>query len=367
MRRNGATLASLLLILVAMALIPSALAAETTTFSDHFTSYDTTVWFKTAGTDPSTFGGTYLNASHTRLRSAYVHKYCNFTWVGRPYREDKEEWIGLTTAYYQHTNYTKTAIYWVFRPDGTLKTKVVNHGTQTENTVGGYDSSTDHTYTIIWEEGRVRFYFDGTLNDTITTNVPDTPMVVTIYTDTWASDQTHRLYIDQIIVKEDREATFDTPDLSFCNSTANDHVTSNSWNSSTLTRTITTAAGGTYWVKVYIPTSYRSYFAEVKKDGAVYTNVAFRRATRELSIKGLTTTTLAIKMVDPPEWLVDFSYWFMAATGVSLAPLLKLWDRLAKIHKLLPYLAVFLGLVFLCFAVWFTWQWISFQASHTRF
>lgn len=56
----------------------------------------------------------------------------------------------------------------------------------------------------------------------------------------------------------------------------------------------------------------------------------------------------------------------MAATGVSLLPLLKIWDRLAKRYKLLPYVVVLLGLVFLAFAVWFIWRWFSFHASHIR-
>ena len=73
-----------------------------------------------------------------------------------------------------------------------------------------------------------------------------------------------------------------------------------------------------------------------------------------------------LKLIDPPEWLIDFSYWLMAATGISLAPLLKIWDWLVKKNKMLPYLLILLGLVFLVFAAWLIWQWISFGEANLR-
>lgn len=143
-------------------------------------------------------------------------------------------------------------------------------------------------------------------------------------------------------------------------------IQSKAWFPSNVTLKAVVSGGGTYTMKVYIPLSWKNYFVDVKKDGGAWTNLAFQRSTRELSIKGLTGTTVTIQMVDPPEWMVNFAYWFGSATGVSLLPLLKIWDRLAKKHKLLPYAVVLLGLVLLAFAVWFIWQLISFHAAHIR-
>ena len=98
-------------------------------------------------------------------------------------------------------------------------------------------------------------------------------------------------------------------------------------------------------------------------------NINFIRAIRVLNFSSSFTTInkeIVLKLIDPPEWLVDFSYWLMAATGISLAPLLKIWDILSKKHRLLPYIVILLGLVFLALAVWFVWRWINFQAAHPR-
>ena len=52
--------------------------------------------------------------------------------------------------------------------------------------------------------------------------------------------------------------------------------------------------------------------------------------------------------------------------SILKAPLLKLWDGLARRHKLLPYTVMLLGLVFLVFAVWYLWRWISFGEANLR-
>ena len=110
--------------------------------------------------------------------------------------------------------------------------------------------------------------------------------------------------------------------------------------------------------------------ASIKVNGTkVTSNINFIRATRVLNFSSSFMSInklIELQLIDPLEWLVDFSYWLMATTGVSLAPLLKIWGRLSKKHRLLPYTVILLGLVFLALAVWFVWRWISFQAAHLR-
>jgi len=98
----------------------------------------------------------------------------------------------------------------------------------------------------------------------------------------------------------------------------------------------------------------------VKANGTkVTSNINFIRKTRILNFSSSFTTInkeIMLKLIDPPEWLVDFGYWLMAATGVSLAPLLKLWDGLSRRHKLLLHIVILRGFEFLVLVVWYLWR-----------
>ncbi|MCW3992406.1 MAG: hypothetical protein NWE79_06835 [Candidatus Bathyarchaeota archaeon] len=166
---------------------------------------------------------------------------------------------------------------------------------------------------------------------------------------------------DWVEYQEDREANFETPDL--VNTWGYPTLSNRTWFSGNGTWLLRTAGLDTN-MTIFIPTEWRSYFCEVKVDGAGHTNLGFTRSTRTLEVKGLSSSNVSISMVDPPEWMVNFAYWFGSATGISLLPLLKIWDRLAKRRRALPYIVALLGLVLMALAVWFTWQWIRFYLGH---
>jgi len=56
--------------------------------------------------------------------------------------------------------------------------------------------------------------------------------------------------------------------------------------------------------------------------------------------------------------LVNLYYWLLGF-GISIASLLKLWDKLAAIHKLLPYVVLAVAVAFLVVAAWYAWQFYS--------
>jgi len=221
-----------------------------------------------------------------------------------------------------------------------------------------YDNNTYEVYTLLWEEGRVRFYINNVYKTEVTSNVFSDIMRLNLVTSVGIEG-----LFDWVEYQEDREANFDTPDL--VNNWGYPTLSDRTWFSGNNTWLIRTTGLNTN-ITVFIPSEWRSYFCEVKVDGAAHTNLGFVRSARTLKVKGLSSSNVSIAMVDPPELLVNFAYWFGSATGVSLLPLLKIWDRLAKRHKTLPYVVTVLGAVLLAFAVWFIWQWISFQASHIR-
>ena len=230
--------------------------------------------------------------------------------------------------------------------------------------MGPYDVGVWHEYTILWEQNRSRWYVDGVLNYTRQNDagVPDDALRVLMH----STHSAESFRVDWLVVREDRELAYTYPSLSGYQCYLED---TGVWTSSNLTLTVRTKDDYQQDMYTYIPTSYRNYYCAVKKNGAAHTDVKFTRSIRELAIMGFDSGVkkVDIEMVDPPEWLVDFAYWFMAATGISLAPLLKVWDLLAKKNKLLPYLVILIGLVFLVFAVWLIWRWISFQTAHPRF
>lgn len=368
--RRYTVVTAILLSVLSLWLVAQAHATESEIFRDTYSSWDTEEYLEVSSPAP-TCNGTWINIQPSPSGggthvSKFIVRYCNVTfrvWQNNSVTQDTRfglefKWLNLTG-----TGDENSQIFFVLRGDGKIEAYTKNRGSL-DTAIIGNQNTTIHIYTILWEPGRVRYYIDGVLKHTVTSDVPDCDMRLTYRRN---ADPGSQVWVDWVSVRQDREVEYDHPHIVGLNGTA---YTGYGFNSSTLTWTGDLKHTSNYDLDLYLPLSYKNYFAEVKINGTTHTNVKFTRSSRELHVRGISANLkqhVTVKMVDPPEWLVDFSYWFMAATGFSLAPLLKIWDRLAKIHKLLPYLAIFLGLVFLCFAVWYTWQWISFQASHLRF
>ena len=238
---------------------------------------------------------------------------------------------------------------------------------------GSWDTSW-HVWKIVWESDRILLYKDAALQSTMTITTDVNLNHTRIKIDT-ASLGSNTFYMDWIKFTEDYEGGGrEEPSIEKCRQYTNlmTKFSTYTWSGEDLKLTIMAQCSGAtdaHW-QFHIPPAYKNYFVEVKVNGTkVTSNINFIRATRVLNFSSSFTTInkeIVLKLIDPPEWLVDFAYWFMAATGVSLAPLLKTWDRLSKKHRLLPYIVILLGLVFLALAVWFVWQWIIFQAAHPR-
>ena len=203
----------------------------------------------------------------------------------------------------------------------------------------------------------MQWFTDGVLNYTKQNDagIPDEALRVVMHST--ASAEYFR--VDWLVVREDRELSYAHPSVTGYMAYLND---TGVWNADNLTLTVRTKQDSAQDMFVYVPLAYRNYYCSVKKGGTEHTAVKFFRSRRELKLYTLGGgyKKIDLEMVDPPEWLVDFAYWFMAATRISLAPLLKIWDRLAKKNKLLPYLVILLGQVFIIFAVWLIWRWIGF-------
>lgn len=334
-------------------------AAETTVFEDDFpgVSLNTDDWPFSSGVSVS---GGILNITQGYAMARCFFKYGNYTVVASTPQVTDIKSIRLSTW---NQSLGDTWIKVDLLDNGAIRLECAYDGSISQAALGTYGTGPT-VYTILWEEGRVRVFINGTYENQLTTNVMDELGRVVLRSDQWVPG---RLYVDSVEVREDRELDYAVPEVVSLNASGTEYpIQDKAWFPGNVTLRAHVSGGGTYTMKVYIPTSWRNYFCEVKKNGASYTNLAFARSARELSIKGLTGTVVTIQMVDPPEWMVNFAYWFGSATGISLLPLLKIWDRLAKKHKLLPYAVVLLGLVLLAFAVWFIWQLISFHAAHIR-
>lgn len=371
--RNRVWVVSALLIVTMLSLfgsLPFVVAAESEVWRDDYTTWNGEDYRTFAGPPPTIVDNSYAEllpgGSGQATVSKFITKYCNMTFrfkvdatllatvqVGMEFKDLNVTGTGDELSY----------LYFLFVSTGDVQVKWLNRNFGWWATVATYDTAW-HKYTILWEEGRARWYIDGVLEYTMAAanEIPDCDMRVGYRTNV----QARSALVDWVSIRQDREQEYEHPHIVGLNGTA---YTGYGFDEPTLTWEGNVTFTSNYDLDLYLPLSYRSYFAEVKINGTTHTNVKFTRSSRELHIKGIPANLkrwVTVAMVDPPEWLVDFSYWFMAATGVSLAPLLKIWDKLAKKHKLLPYLVVMLGLVFLAFAVWFIWQWLSFQAAHLR-
>ena len=349
-------LAPLLALMIAALMAPMAAQASPgleQTFNDDFpwTSRNQHNWGWEGGS--VAISGGIANLTGGELRSTSWLCYGNLTFRARLQGtgNDNSQVILRGPGYHPGDNFVKLIF-----TNQLVKISCKVNAAYTDSPTVAYNNNTYEVYTLLWEEDRVRLYINHTYKTQVTANVFSDITRLTIIT----SAGTEALF-DWVEYHEDREANFETPDL--VNTWGYPTLSNRTWFSGNGTWLLRTAGLDTN-MTVFIPSEWRSYFCEVKVDGAGHTNLGFTRSTRTLEVKGLSSSNVSISMVDPPEWVVNFAYWFGSATGISLLPLLKIWDRLAKKHKALPYVAILLGLVFMVFAVWFTWQWIRFHAIH---
>jgi len=360
---------TLLVLGILMSVFP-AWAADVRTFQDDFTgaSLDTDKWYLFSGS-ASVSGGT-LNLTNGRL---YSQQWFHF---------------GVLEVNMSITNVADTPsfrlqgyageyyldqIRFTFGSYGNHEIYTERSGSATTANDAGAADTNWHVWKIDWESDRIRLWKDGVLQTSMTIT-DDTKINQQYSRIVFVADGT-TIFIGNVTYTEDFDGGGrEEPSIQKCRQSTNlmKKFSTYTWNETEKKLTVLATGGGAtdaHW-GFHIPLSYRNYFVEVKVNGTkVTSDINFIRSTRVLNLSSPFTTInkqIDLQLIDPPVWLVDFSYWFMAATGISLAPLLKLWDRLAKRHKLLPYIVMLIGLVFLGFAVWYLWQWIGFQASRWR-
>jgi len=388
--RNRKLAFSLLFILVFTALLSLynfGLAASSQTFLDHFDDEtpgdppDSDNWFKVTGVTG------YVNNSIARFVDAdggtttiYVMKQPVFNGSTILFNAKLKLSGAVRTAHigvYNGSWNGNSAQFYIDDWGSDAASRTYRDGAMSESATWSNDETNFWNHTIVLESNRVRFYYNGTLKaDETQLPKPAAGGMLWIFTRTYGNDGAF-VYADFVQITEDREAMFTHPTMTYLNLSRRPDtaVLQHDWNATSKTLTLKLKGYGSQSsFKVYRPDSFKSYFVEVKLNGTKTTNISFNRAAKEIRVYNQNLGpssdrehTYTIQFIDPPVWLVDFAFWFMAATGVSLAPLLKIWDRLAKRHKMLPYLAIFLGLMFLFFAVWYLWQWITFTGSHARF
>lgn len=350
-----------------------AQAADVRTFTDEFSgsSLDTQEWIEWASSQ--SVGGGVLNLTNGRHISTRWHRFGKLTIRMRMTNTSRP--VSIEMHGYTHDDYNdQVCLAW---PDaGRYKSYTYSSGSETW---AFYTTTMDtnwHNYTLDWESDRLRVYIDGSLISdlTLTQYINQQPSRIRVKSDASGGQL---VQIDYIKYEED----FDVAARSVPSIVKTDpHTTagwimnfaSYAWFEDNLTLRIDTSPSGshdeTFWM--HVPSAYRNYFCEVDIDGTGITDLKFYRADRYLEFNGTVNnaapSVVRLHLVDPPEWMVNFAYWFGSATGVSLLPLLKIWDRLAKRHKILPYIVMLLGLVFSMFAIWFIWQLISFHAAHIR-
>ena len=338
-------------IMVSTQFIPQVEAARTRVFTEDFNSYSNTWWTTYQGTPVIESGALKLNQA--RCHGAVYTKYCNMTvrakvsatiTAGAPT-------FGLLTNYTAPDNQEYTIRIFFFSDGYVYGLCQKGPGASTQVALQTYTGNTYYKFMVIWDSSSVKFYVDGVLKQTVNTNI------IQSRAKPWLSqpDSAQSLYIDYFYLEEERETSYLRPDICYANIT---NWINPSWTEGNKTLWASMTGSGTYVYKIYVPSTYAQYFAEVKKNGVAYTNFSFDMASRELLIKGLTGTVVSAAFVDPPQILVNLYYWLLGF-GISIAPLLKIWDKLAKIHKLLPYLGIAIAIAFLVVAAWYAWIYLS--------
>jgi len=332
-------------------------AARSRVFTEDFNTYSNTWWTTYDIGTPSIESGALKlpgPGGPSGCHSAVYSRYVNWTWrakVSATPTAGYEPLVALLTNYTEGSDKTNS-IYVSFNYDLKLSGQCRKEGGLNYQNIGTYSVNSWQNIMIIWDSGTVKFYVNGTLQFTSSTYIIQSRAKVFLRNPAGSG---YNLYVDYVYLEEDRSSTYVTPHVSYANIT---NWLNPSWTESNKTLWASMTGGGTYAYKVYIPSSYLNYFAEVKVNGNPHTNIAFNMPTHELSVKGLTGTVVSVQLVDPPQVLVNLYYWLLGF-GISIAPLLKLWDKLAKIHKLLPYVVIAVAIVFLCAAAWYAWQFFT--------
>jgi len=340
------------LLIVFAGLIPNVGAAERTWFEDDYpgTSWDTEKYRLKLGNSPTVSGGV-LNVTNGCLATLYFFSFHNLTfYICQPGYSTQGKYVNFISL----NDSAKLTIRWL--TSGVIQYDVKEESGTGSWTNGGINVGTTwNKITVISEEGRTRFFINGTLDKTLNHDMGNGPHYFQYDVKSGADDT---LLIDWIYISEDWEACWPAPTYSYCSvgdaAVLNEHT----WYPSNLTLHLDINRAGSWTAGIYIPEAYRSYFCEVKEDGSPTTSVSFIRSRRELRVAVTGDSLISVALIDPPEWMVNFAYWFMAATGVSLAPLLKIWDRLARRHKALPYIVTLMGLVFLVVGMWYGFQYV---------
>lgn len=357
-RKLATVLAILLIVCVGMAasphFIPEVEAARTRVFTEEGNSYSTSWWTTYTGTPTAESG--YLKIHQASCHGAVYVKYANFTFRAKVTVFPPGGWealIALLTNYTDPTSITNS-IFISFNSDHTLSAQCRKQGSESYTTVGTYGIGSWQNIKIIWDSSVVKFYVNGTSKWNCTTAASIIQSRAKLYLRALAAE--YDFDVDYVYLEEDRPVTYVTPHISYANITA---WLNPSWTEGNKTLWASMTGSGTYIYKVYVPSTYLQYFAEVKKNGVVTTNIAFDMAARELSVKGITGTIVAVQLVDPPQILVNLYYWLLGF-GISIAPLLKVWDKLASIHKLLPYVLIVVAAACLIVAAWSLWTYWTY-------
>ena len=264
-------------------------------------------------------------------------------------------------------------------PPAHVYTMIEQEGGASDNSDEGVaDQEHFSNYTIRWEKDRVQFLINGTLVETYTAAnlIPNSPMWGVVYyihdVDSFAN-----MTMDWVRITDDRGLYLTDPTIvrdDIKNPAMASTVMVHTWVPANRTlvfelKTVHADSNCSLWV--YRPERLKNYFVQVKRNGTLQTAIKFNRVTKEIRIlsQDLAITTryrYEITFVDPPQWLVDFAFWLIAATGISIMPIVKWWEKTEKINKYLPYILIVIGLVSAIFALWYIWQYLTFIKTAPR-